>query len=1065
MKTTRSLAIPKKPEGIPAPLSLVQQRLWFLYQLDTQSPEYNISRAWRFKGPLDTEALVASLNLLLARHESLRTIFCDIDEQVVQVIQSALTTPLQEKDWSAYTPTQFDIEVDRFLIEEPLQPFDLRTGPLLRFTLLRFRRDEHVFVFTIHHMVFDGTSLKIFCHELSQCYQAVLNRQPIPFLPLPIQYRDYAYWQQTQFNEEKLAQQVEFWKQYLHGAPLILELPSDDSRSTANLSRRTHQTFTLAPQLLTNLQQLIQPHGVTMFMALLAVFQILLSRYTGKRDILVGTPIARRTHTDLENLIGFFVNTLVLRTHIVGQPTFQDVLRQVRKTCLESYRHQDLSFEKLVETLKPVRDPRRSPVVQAIFQFRQASDIRLFFPQVESDPLPVKNRTGNFDLHMVCEQTESGIEGFLYYPQELYSDSMMTNFVRHYQIVLEKLITKPSTPITQLAFLTDAECHEQLIEWNATTTHYPDQACVHHRFEAQVARTPDAIAVVYEDEQLTYAQLNARSNQLAKHLRTFNVGPEVPVAIYCERSLELFVGLWGVLKAGGAYVPIDSTYPKERVAWMLQDSNVSVVLIKKNENNFHFPQSVKIVHLDEDWPIIGIMTTHNSPRSVTQENMAYILYTSGSTGNPKGVIVTHRGLRNYLNWAVERYEVNKGQGTIVHSSIGFDLTVTSLFCPLMVGGKVELLPEHGGIQNLLQLMQNECDYSFLKMTPAHLDGLNQLLDSNQFSGKVRTLIIGGEALSEDSLKFWHHYAPHTTLINEYGPTETVVGCCVHEASRSEWGGRTIPIGRPIGNTRIYLLQDTLQLSPVGVPGEIYIAGESLARGYMHRPDLTAERFIPEPFGTQRGARQYKTGDRATYRHDGVLDFLGRKDHQVKLRGYRIELGEIEAALQAHNDVSAGVVVCREDLPGEKQLVAYIVGQATASDLRPYLQGRLPDYMVPSAFVVLEQFPLTPNGKIDRQALPGPTAADRTQSGTYVAARTTLEEIIAAIWQEVLSLERVGIHDNFFELGGHSLLATQVIARLRQALELDITLRTLFEHPTITQLAQIIDTRLPNNLSD
>jgi amino acid adenylation domain-containing protein len=917
-------------------------------------------------------------------------------------------------------------------------------------------------------MVFDGTSLKVFCQELSHYYAGTLARQPGPLASLPIQYQDYAHWQQAHVTEEKLASHAKFWKQHLQGAPLVLELPSDDPRPKDNSGPGSYRAFTLAPHVISNLKQLIQPQGITMFMGLLAVFQILLSRYTGQRDILVGTPIAGRTHTDLEELIGFFVNTLVLRIQIVGQPTFSDVLRQVRTTCLEAYRHQDLPFEKLVEILKPVRDSNRSPVVQTIFQFRQASDLRLFFPEVEINPFPVKRRTGNFDLHMVFEETSSGIEGFLYYPQELYSDSMMANFAQHYQILLEELIANPEQAIGDIPFLTEAERNRQLFEWNDTTRDFPGTKCFHELFEEQVERTPDAIAIVFKQSALTYTALNSEANQLAHYLRSLGIGPEMTVAIALERSPILMIGLLGILKTGATYLPLELSYPRDRLAFFISDSQVALILTQQNLSSKLPLQGIQTLCLDTNSPEWGQQNKNNLLNISQPENCAYIMYTSGSTGQPKGVMVSQVGLVNYLNWCIQAYKMEEGRGSIVHSSIGFDLTLTSLFAPLLVGKSVRLLDEYGSLEALGVALQTHDNLSHVKMTPSHLEGLTQLITPENISGNISTLILAGEALFAKTLSGWKPNPPRLKIFNEYGPTETVVGCCVHEISREHSHSTPISIGRPISNMQMYILDRNLQLVPVGVIGEIYIGGIGLARGYNGQPGLTAEKFIPHSLSTESNGRLYKTGDLGRFTGDGTIDYLGRLDHQVKIRGFRIELGEIESALVQHPSVHNAVVLCREDTPDFKRLVAYVVvsneNTPTTTELMTWLKRTLPNHMLPSTIAYVSAFPLTPNGKVDRKALPTQNSAQQTGDMAADSPRPPLEEVVTEIWRDILKVERIGVQENFFELGGHSLLATQIIARLRQVLELPLPLRTIFDHPTIAQLAQAIDTQLTNNNS-
>jgi len=1053
--------------GVHAPLSLAQQRLWFLYQLDPQSPEYNISRAWRLKGLLHTEALVTSLNLILARHETLRTIFQEIDGQPIQVIQPTLTAPFQERDCSSYSPAQLEAEIDRFLIDEPRQPFDLLAGPLLRFTLIQCSSDDHVLVFTVHHMVCDGTSLKNFCQELSRYYAATMAGQPNPLTPLPIQYQDYAYWQQTQVTDEKLASQLAFWKQQLKEAPLVLELPSDCARPKDNSGPGKYMAFTLPPQAISNLKQLIQPQGITMFMALLAVFQILLFRYTGQRDILVGTPIAGRTHTDLEDLIGFLVNTLVLRIQIVGQPTFLEVLRQVRKTCLEAYRHQDLPFENLVEVLKPVRDPDRYPVIQAIFQFRQLSDLCLTFPEIEAHPFPVKNRTGNFDLHMVCEETESGIEGFLYYPQNLFSDTTMAGFTEHYQLLLEGLIANPKRPVTQISFLTDAEYHQQLIDWIDTTTAYPKDANLPDLFETQVTKTPEAVAVVWGEEQLTYGQLNARANQLAQYLRRQGVRPEVRVGVCLERGLDLIVSLLAIMKAGGAYVPLDPSYPTDRLGYMIEDAGICLLVTTAALQTKLPACPGQVICVDTDWADIHQESERNLNSGATPENVAYVIYTSGSTGHPKGVLVSHYNVVRLFQSTHDFFHVTAQDVWTFFHSFAFDFSVWEIWGAFFSGGRLVIVPYlvSRSPEEFYAVLLRE-QVTVLSQTPSSFKQLIQVEDSGELKHTLalRYIILAGETLAMHDLDPW--YARHgdtgPQLINMYGITETTVHVTAQALTNNMLSSRSV-IGRPLADLHVYVLDKYKHLLPIGVTGELYVGGAGLARGYLHRPDLTAERFIPDPFGLHEGTRLYRTGDLARLHSDGTLEYLGRLDQQVKLRGFRIELGEIENVLAQHPAIQNAVVLCREETPGENQLVAYVVPIPEAPLnpplLRSYLLTRLPDYMVPAAFVILEALPLTPNGKVNRRALPPPEQAHRVCGGGEMAPRNQLEELLATIWGDLLKVDKIGIHDNFFALGGHSLLATQVMARLRQVLEFDLPLRTLFEHPTIAQLTREIDTLL------
>ena len=1059
MSGKSTTTIPSKPIEKHAPLSLAQQRLWFIYQLDPLSSTYNISRAWRFTGSLDTSALESSINTVLSRHRALHTVFQEIDGETVQIIQPMCPFTLQPINLSSHAPDSLENEIHRMVYEEPLKPFNLTNGPLFRITFLQSGPNNYVLIFSVHHIVFDGTSLKIFCQELSQCYQTYLQGRPIQLPSLFIEYQDFAYWQQGDLIQQKVASQRTFWKAQLEGAPLDLEFPSEALTSNDTPGQGNVQTFSMAERSISRLKAMIQPQGISLFMGLLAVFQILLARYTGQRDLVVGTPIAGRTQRDLEGLIGFFVNTIVLRMQLQDLTTFRDALQQLRTTCLHCYRHSDFPFEKIVELLNPVRHSNRHPVIQAIFQLRKASDNHLQLSGLEVQPFLIKRRTGNFDVHMVCEETATGLEGHVYYSPLRYSDRAMANFIQHYQILLDKVLADPDCPIQQLSFLTETETCQQTVEWNVTTTSDLQPRSLASQLEDQAKIRPDTIVAICGDAHLTYANLTTRANQLAHHLIALGVGLEVPVALYCERSLDLLVGLWGIIKSGGAYVPVDPDYPKKRIAWILQDSEAAIIVAQRHTKASLPPNSPTVVWIDTDWPKIERNPLHAPSPLLSVDNLAYILYTSGSTGKPKGVMVTHQGLLNYLQWSVQTFEVHQGQGTIVHSSIGFDLTVTSLFCPLLVGSKVQLLSQSGDIQELVSLLRNNWGLSFLKITPAHLEALNHLLLPEEMAGRIRTLIIGGEALPRESLAAWHHFAPQTTLYNEYGPTETVVGCCIYNDSSSEVKPGTVPIGRPIANTRIYLLNPYLHLSPVGVIGELYIAGEGLARGYIHQPDLTAQRFIPEFFSDQWGTRQYRSGDRARYQSGGDLEFFGRSDHQIKVRGYRIELQEIEETLRQHPQVHASVVVCREDHPGEKKLVAYVTTKQPPFKpalLHNYLHDRLPGYMIPQAFIELPHLALTLNGKVDREALPKPEETGRINQISYEAPTTLLEETLVAIWQKVLDVKKIGVHDNFFELGGHSLLATQVVSRIRKEWGVELNLKMFFEVPTIRGLAKGIE---------
>jgi amino acid adenylation domain-containing protein len=1053
MTWQQTTSIPKKPEGTPAPLSLAQQRLWFIYQLNPQSPAYNISWAWRLKGSLNTAAFKTSLNQILERHEVLRTTFQEIHGQPVQIIRPALTLPLREEDWSSYSLNRFESEIQRILIDEPLKSFSLTTGPLLRFSLIRNGLDDHVFIFTIHHLVFDGTSLKNFCQELSQGYQATVSAQPIPFAFLPITYKDFAYWQQEHFQEEILAPQISYWKKQLHGAPLVLEVPSDYPRPKDSSGMGNVQTFAISSPVISQLKSLIQPQGITLFMALLTVFQVLLVRYTNQRDILIGVPIAGRMHSDLDPLMGCFINTLALRMKLNGLATFREVLKQASTTCLNSYHHSDLPFEKIVELLHPVRDPSRHPVVQTFFQLNQASDLQLHLPELEAYPFPVKKRTGDFDLHMVCEETPSGIQGYLYYSQNHFPNSMMARFANHYQILVEKLLTHPDRPVSQVCFLPETETQQVLIDWNDTAATYPLEKSLSEFFEIQVYERPDAMAVVCGEEQLTYAQLNQRVNQLAHYLQRHGVGLETRVGICLERGINLIVSLLAVLKAGAAYVPLDPMYPQDRLNFMSRDVGMSVLISDGLSIEKGRKSHCQTINLQKEWSKISRESGWNPEKYIKPDNIAYVIYTSGSTGTPKGVQITHKAVGNLIFSMQRVLRLGLQDKWMAVTSISFDIAVLEIFLPLCQGVQV-ILARRETTQDVVQLARtiDESDTTIMQATPTTWQ---LLMTYGWHPLHQMTFLCGGESLTPNLADQMRTRT--SNLWNVYGPTETTVWSTI--ASMNDHQG-TVLIGRPLSNTRTYVMDRHRNLAPMGVHGELYLGGKGIARGYHNRPDLTAEKFLPDSANGESGGRVYRTGDLVRYRENGTLEFLGRLDQQVKLRGFRIELGEIESVLGRHPAVREVVVECREDVPGQKELVAYIVpifeSSISVKKLRTYLQGSLPDYMIPTAFVVLDAIPLTPNGKADRRALPIPeTDRDNLVNG-YVAPRNPIEEVLTPIWEDLLHHDVVGVHDSFFDLGGHSLLATQVISRVRETFQLELPLRLFFERPTIADLAQTIE---------
>ncbi|MFN2285313.1 MAG: amino acid adenylation domain-containing protein [Anaerolineae bacterium] len=1058
----RVKGIPRRTDTGPAPLSFAQQRMWFHDQLEPGQPTYNVPIAVTLNGPLNIAALEESLNAIIQRHAILRTTFTAIDGEPVQVVASTLHIPLVVTDMTSQT----EADVETQLIKEARAPFDLTQGPLVRAQVLRLAETEFIFQLTFHHIVFDGWSLGVFFQELETFYRAHVTDRNAVLAELPIQYADFAVWQREWLQGEPLQQQLAYWKQRLSGALPVLQLPTDRPRPPIQSHNGALHHFTLSHALRTDLQTLAQRQGASLFMLLLAAFEVLLYRYTRQADILVGVPIANRTRNEIESLIGFFVNTLALRGDLSGNPTFRQLLDRVRQSALEAYEHQDLPFERLVEALQPERDLSRNPLFQVMFVFHNAGELTsLHLQNISTASRTIDSGTAIFDLTLTFDETDTDLNGYFEYNTDLFDVNTIQRMTRHLEMLLEGIVTNPDKPITTLPILTEAEKQQILVEWNDTATDYPQDRCVHHGIELQAQKTPDAIAIIAGEQRFTYREINVRANQMARYLHKLGAGPETLIGLYIERTVEAVIGLLGVLKAGAAYLPLDPTYPPARTALMLEDAKVGILLTQSHLVHNLTAPPVHTICLDCDWTIIENESADNPTYPVTPDNLAYVIYTSGSTGRPKGVMVTHRGLNNYLHWCTRAYDVVDGQGAPVHSALSFDLTITSLFPSLLTGRTLTLLPEAPGGEALGEAFRNHRNFSLVKLTPAHLDILTHLVPGDETAGRTRAFIIGGEALRGENLTFWQTHAPDTRLINEYGPTETVVGCCVYEVPQGKHIMGSVPIGRPIANTQLYILGPQGQPVPIGAPGELYIGGDGVARGYLNRPALTAERFVPDPFGDKPGGRLYRTGDLARYLPDGNIEYLGRIDQQVKVRGYRVELGEIESELLKQPFVKTAAVVAVKDTARQNQLIAYIVPEQgipiNSEALREELREILPSYMIPTHYVMRDSLPLTPNGKVDHRALAALDNLEIATSTAYVAPRTMHEKQLAAIWEDVLGVEHVGIYDNFFELGGHSLQAVRLISTVSANLNHPLPIKTIFLHPTVEALAQVLSQVTPD----
>jgi amino acid adenylation domain-containing protein len=1083
------------PQRNAAPLSYSQQRLWFLDQWEPMSPLYTMFRVVRMTGSLNIESLHKSLDVIVARHEVLRTTFAAVDGNPMQQTREDVAVPLPLIDLAAKPESERQAEMQRCIDEEAERPFDLASDLMLRVSLLRLREDEHVLLLTMHHIASDGWSMGIFFRELSLLYEAFCAGKPSPLPELPIQYADFALWQKNWLQGDVLKSQLGYWKKQLASAPARLELSAGRRRPAVQTFRGASYSFTLPSTLTQGIQSLSRGERGTLFITLLAAFATLLHRHMGGHDIVVGSPIAGRNRYEIEELIGFFVNTLVLRTDLSGNPTFRELLGRVRDVALDAYAHQDLPFEKLVEELQPERNLSHHPLFQVMFVLQNTRTPFLSLRGLTVSELKVERGTAKFDLSLSMVEKAGELTGAFEYNTDLFDEATIARMLGHFRTLLEGIVTDPDQRLSDLSLLTEPERHKVLVEWNANEQNYPQFTCVHEVFESQAERTPEAVAVVSASHQLTYRELNQRANQLARYLVKLGVGPEVRVALCVERSMEAVIGILAILKAGGAYLPLDPEYPKKRLAFMLEDSGAQVLLTQSkllsqpNMTDDRRPQTdddarsftpqrssvigfrSSVICLDKDWTAIGAENDTNIGRDVTSDNLAYVIYTSGSTGNPKGVLIDHRSIARHCHDARKEYALGPEDRVLQSSSLSFDVSLEQIFPILLVGGGLVLGKIGPWDPTDLQREIVDSELTVINVPAAFWGELARRWSRADLSAskQLRLIVVGGDLMPTKDLGIWQQSAMNSArLLNAYGPTEATITATtfeIHPHAYNVAPPERIPIGRPFGGRRIYLLDARMQPVPVGVPGEAHIGGAALARGYLNRPDLTAEKFIPNPFSTEPGARLYKTGDRARYLPDGNIEFLGRMDHQVKIRGFRIELGEIETALADHPGVRQSAAIVREDEPGNKRLVAYVVAKPefalATTDLRGFLKDKLPEYMIPSAFVMLDALPLTPNGKVDRKVLPAPDQSRPEQENPFVPPSTVAEKTIAEIWAHVLKVDRVGIHDNFFESGGHSLLATQVMSRVCAAFQVELPLRSLFETPTVAGLAaQVAQTKAP-----
>ena len=1052
------------PRDGDLPLSFAQERLWLFEQLVPGTAAYNTYRAARIRGPLEPAGVEWTFREMLRRHEVLRTSFASAAGRPVQVIHPPAPWSLPLVDLAGLTPELREAEALRLANADARLPFDLGQAPLLRATLMRLGDEEHVLALTMHHIVYDVWSGWVLFAEMEALYRAWTTGEP-PALPeLPIQYADFAHWQRRWLAEEVLGSQLEYWRRQLAGIPAVLEMPTDRPRPPVASYSGGAAHLVLPDDLFAGLRELCRRDGITLFMALLTGFKALLARYSGQEDIPVGSPIANRTRTEVEGLIGFFVNTLVLRSDLSGGPTGREALARIREVALGAYAHQDLPFERLVEELKPERRRGVQPFFQAVLVFvanypaltRQLAGFDL-------TPLPLHSGATQFDLNLMLAERQGGLHGVLEYSSELYDAATMERLLAHFQILLAGLAASLDAGLRDLPLLTAAE-RAQLAGWNEVRA-FPRDATLHEALAAQARRRPDAVAAVCEDRSLTYGELNARANRLAHRLRALGVGPEVLVGLYMERSLEMVVGLLAVLKAGGAYLPLDPAYPRERLAFMLEDSGALVVVTQERLRPTLPESGARVLSLDGEGSGLERESAEDPESGARPESLAYVIYTSGSTGRPKGVLVTHANVARLLSATEAWFGFGPGDVWTLFHSYAFDFSVWELWGALFYGGRLVVVPYwvSRSPEAFVELLDRE-KVTVLNQTPSAFRQLVRAEGERSAPplSSLRWVIFGGEALELQSLRPWfdRHGDQVPRLVNMYGITETTVHVTWRPVGLDDLAAPSgSPIGQPIPDLSTHLLDRALQPVPVGVPGEILVGGAGLARGYHARPELTAERFIPGPFSGEPGSRLYRSGDLARRLPDGGLEYLGRIDHQVKIRGFRIETGEIESALLQSPLVRECVVLPREDGAGGRRLIAWVVPRGeeapTVAGLRSFLLARLPDYMVPAAFVVLDRLPLTANGKVDRRALPEP-AEDRDRlASPYVPPRDLTEELLAGIWAEVLRLERVGVSDDFFEAGGNSLSGMQIVARLREAFRVEVPLHRVFETPTVAALAEAV----------
>ena len=1066
-----------RPNSEPAPLSFGQEQLWFLSQIQDNTT-YNLPLALQISGSLNISVLEQVITEIVRRHEILRTNFQQIEGKNLQVIRPEINISLQVINLDQITAKQQLKNVERLINQETDKIFNLSEDDLFQSTLYQLNQNSYILLLNMHHIISDGWSIGILLQELSTLYGAYLagNKSPLP--DLQIQYADYAIWQKEKFTSEIREKQLNYWKQQLADIPPLLELPTDKPRPPIQSFRGGIWEFSINSNLSQKIRTLTQQSDATLFMTMLAAFVILLYRCSGQDDILIGSPMAGRNRQEIQSLIGYFVNTVVLRTKLTGNPNFREILNQVRQVATDAHNYQDIPYNQVVEALNPQRNLSYNPVFQILFDLQHSLTDKLQLPGLTLQPFLGEHSTSKFDLSLIIEDKGTELIGAWEYSSDLFTQEAISRITENFQTLLNGIVNNPETPINQLPIISAFEQQQILEKWNNTQQDYPESFCIHELFTQQVIKTPDAIAVKFGNQQLTYTQLNQKANQLANYLQNCGVTSEVLVGLYLERSLDILIAILAILKAGGAYLPLDPKYPQTRLTDILNDSQVSIILtqeklltslsspLPRGETPLT-PYQGKIILLDTDLTIISQQNIETPISAIKPDNLAYVIYTSGSTGKPKGVMITHQNIVNHATSIIDKYQINSHDRILQFTTFIFDVAAEEIFPAWLSGATLIICPQEM-VTNLIEFSQFLAQESLTVVnlpTPYWQEWVLEIdRKVSQIPDSLRLVITGSDQVLPEKLALWQKLVTekrqNIQWINAYGLTETTITSTVYQLPVNYQLNTThsVPIGRPIANTEIYILDQNLQPVPIGIPGELHIGGAGLARGYLNRKQLTNEKFISNPISSSKSSRLYKTGDLARYLPDGNIEFLGRIDYQVKIRGFRIELGEIEAVLAQHPLVKSSAVIVREIQPGNKQLVAYVVTEDHSNiqqDLRSFLKQNLPDYMLPAFFVRLAELPLTPTGKINRRALSA-LMLELNHEIDYILPRNPLEQKLAEIWCQVLGLEKVSVEENFFNLGGHSLATIQIISRIRETLKIDLPLQYLFTEPTIAGLTKIIN---------